>query len=137
MNAGTWRMLLVGLAYATIGLVFAALDDVPDPAQMQMWRLGAWAVSALLAAGHLWYEHTRPGRSARSTALRAAGAVALGAFGLAVAANLHWWFSRIPGQRPPQPPLLALPIWPLVTGIPAFLAAFAVAAVLGRFSRRT
>ena len=32
-------------------------------------------------------------------------------------------------------PLLALPVWPVITAIPAFLVALAVAAVLARFSR--
>jgi len=59
------------------------------------------------------------------TAIHASLAVALGAFGLAVAANLH-----------PHPAsalyLVALVAWPVLTALPAFLVALAVAAVLAR-----
>src|SRR5437762_3484018 len=79
------------------------------------------------------YEHYRRSSSPRATALHAAGAVALGAFGLALVANVHWVLAETHGQRPP---LLALPVWPVITAIPAFLGALAVAAVLTRFSRR-
>jgi hypothetical protein len=123
-------LLLAGVAYAAIGIVFAAL--AADAHHVRVWRLAAWVASALVAAAHIWYEHYRLGSSPRPTALHAAGAVALGAFGLALAANVHWLFAGTHGQRPP---LLALPVWPVVTALPAFLAALAIAAVLARFGR--
>ncbi len=116
-------MILVAVAYALIGIVFGVLG----------WRLAAWVASAAVAAAHIGYEHYRLGSPPRSTALHAAGAVALGAFGLALAANVHWLFAE---TRGPRPPLLALPVWPVITAIPAFLAALAAAAALARFSRR-
>ena len=123
-------MILVGLAYGLIGIVFPALADADH---VRLWRLAAWVASAAVAAAHIAYEHYRLGHSPRATALHAAGAVALGAFGLALAANVHWLLAESHG---PQPPLLALPVWPVITAIPAFLVALAVAAVLARFSRR-
>jgi len=108
-------MILVAVAYAVIGIVFPVLG----------WRLAAWVASAV--------EHYRLDSPPRPTALHAAGAVALGAFGLALAANVHWLFAE---TRGPRPPLLALPVWPVITAIPAFLAALAAAAALARFSRR-
>src|SRR5438552_18079452 len=125
-------MMLAAVAYAVIGIVFAALDKSADADHVHPWRLAAWAASAAVAAAHIGYEHYRLGRSPRPTALHAAGAVALGAFGLALAANIHWLFAGTHGQRPP---LLALPVWPVVTALPAFLAALAIAAVLARFRR--
>jgi hypothetical protein len=124
-------LILVAVAYAAIGIVFAAL--AADANHVRLWRLAAWVASAVVAAAHIWYEHYRLGSSPRPTALHAAGAVALGAFGLALAANVHWLVAGTRGQRPP---LLALPVWPVVTALPAFLAALVVAAVLARFSRR-
>ena len=124
-------MILVAVAYVAIGIVFAAL--AADANHVRLWRLAAWLASAAVAAAHIGYQHFRLGSSPRPTALQVAGAVALGAFGLALAANVHWLFAETHGQRPP---LLALPVWPVVTAIPAFLVAFAVAAVLARFSRR-
>jgi hypothetical protein len=126
-------MVLIGVTYAIIGITFSVLDDSPDPSRVLLWRLAAWLVSAAVGAAHIGYEHYRLGSSPRVTALRAAGAVALGAFGLALAANAHWLFAGPPGQHPP---LLALPIWPVITALPAFLAARVVATALARFSRR-
>ncbi len=126
-------MILVAVAYVAIGIVFAALAKSADASHVRLWRLAAWLASAAVAVGHIGYEHYRLGSSPRPTALHAAGAVALGAFGLALAANVHWFFAGTPGQHPP---LLALPVWPVITALPAFLVALAVAAVLARFSRR-
>ena len=123
-------LLLVAVAYAAIGIVFARL--AVDANHVRVWRLAAWLASAVVAAAHIWYEQYRLGSAPRPTALHAAGAVALGAFGLALAANVHWLFAGTHGQRPP---LLALPVWPVVTAVPAFLAALAIAAVLARFRR--
>jgi hypothetical protein len=125
-------MLLVALAYVVIGVGFPAFDRSSDSRHVRLWRLAAWVASAAAAALHVGYEHTR-GSSPRATALHAAGAVALGAFGLALAANVHWLVAGAPGQRAP---LLALPVWPVITAVPAFLGALAVAAVLGRIHHK-
>ena len=132
VSSRSWvrALLLVAVAYAAIGIVFAAL--AVDAHHVRLWRLAAWVASAVVAAAHMWYEQYRLGSSPRPTALHAAGAVALGAFGLALAANVHWLVAGTHGQRPP---LLALPVWPVVTALPAFLAALAIAAVLARFRR--
>jgi len=124
---------LVAVVYVVIGIVFGVLAKSGDANHVRLWRLAEWVASAAVAAVHIGYEHYRLGASPSPTALHAAGAVALGAFGLAVAANVHWMFAETHGQRSP---LLALPVWPVIAGIPAFLVALAVAAVLGRFSRR-
>ncbi len=124
-------MIVVAVAYVAIGIVFAAL--AADANHVRLWRLAAWLASAAVAAAHIGYEQYRLGSAPRPTALHAAAAVALGAFGLALAANVHWLFAGTHGQRPP---LLALPVWPGITALPAFLAALAVAAVLARVSRR-
>ena len=124
-------LMLAAVAYAAIGIVFAALPA--DAHHVRVWRLAAWLASAVVAAAHILYEQYRLRSSPRATALHAAGAVALGAFGLALAANVHWLFAGTHGQRPP---LLALPVWPVITALPAFVAALVVAAVLARFSRR-
>ena len=132
VSSRSWvrALLLVAVAYAAIGIVFARL--AVDANHVGVWRLAAWLASAVVAAAHIWYEQYRLGSSPRPTALHAAGAVALGAFGLALAANVHWLVAGTHGQRPP---LLALPVWPVVTALPAFLAALAIAAVLARFRR--
>ena len=127
-------MIVVAVAYAVIGILFAALANSDATNHVRLWRLAAWVASAAVAAAQIGYEHFRLGRSPRQTALHAAGAVALGAFGLALAANIHWLLAATRGQHSP---LLALVAWPVVTALPAFPAALAVAAVLARLSRRT
>ncbi len=126
-------MILAAVAYVVIGVVLSVLSRSAGADHVRLWRLAAWVASAAVAAVHIGYEHYRLGSSPRATALHAAGGVALGAFGLALVANVHWVLAETRGQRPP---LLALPVWPVITAIPAFLGALAVAAVLTRFSRR-
>jgi hypothetical protein len=58
--------------------------------------------------------------------------VALGAFGLALAGNIHDLWS-ISGYRPRM--LIALVAWPVLTGVPAFIVALIAAAGLGLVRR--
>jgi vacuolar-type H+-ATPase subunit I/STV1 len=122
--------ILVGVVYFVVGMVFAALAKPAVSDQMRfMWRLAPWVASAAGYAAHISYEHFRLHNSARITAVHAAMAVALGAFLLALAANIHDLGSAS-GYRPRM--LIALVAWPLLTAVPAFLVALAVAAVLAR-----
>jgi hypothetical protein len=126
-------MIVAGVAYAVVGAGSAALDDTVWANGWRPWRLAAWVASAIVGAMHFAYEHYRRVSRPSRTALHVSGAVALGAFGIALAANVHWWLAA---TRPARPPLLALPLFPAVTAIPAFLAAFAAATVMTRLSRR-
>ena len=94
-----------------------------------MWRLAAWLICIVAFAIHIWLEHFRLRNSPRRTALNAALSVALGAFGLAVAANIHALKTGTGNQRLL---LLALVLWPMITGVPAFVMALIVAAGLAR-----
>ena len=126
--------LLVGVLYAIVGIVFGALANPSVTHQaVVMWRLAAWVVSAAVYAAHIGYEHFRLGNSPPSTALHVAVAAAVGAFGLAVAATVHslWTASGNPHLL-----RIALVVWPVITGIPAFLVALAVTAVLARLVRK-
>ena len=76
--------ILVGVLYSVIGIVFALPSN-----QVRLWRLVAWVISGAVYAAHIGYEHLRMGNSPRVTALHTALAAAVGAFGLAVAANIH------------------------------------------------
>ena len=120
--------LFAGVAYFVIGRVFA----VPS-ANLRLWRLAAWMLSGLVYAAHIWYEHFRLRDLSRSTALHVALAVAIGAFGLALAGMIHSLSIGSP-LRPAW--LLALVLWPAITAIPAFLGALVAAAVLSRLQQR-
>jgi hypothetical protein len=124
-------VLFVGLIYLLAGLVFGALAGSAASHQMVVaWRLAAWVISAVAYAAHIGYENVRLRSSPATTAFHVALAVALGAFGLAVAASLH---SRTTHHHFPA---FALAVWPVATAVPAFVVAL-VAAVLLTQARRS
>ena len=107
--------VFLGIGYALVGIVFAVpATHVPE------WRLAAWGFSAIGYAAHIAYERFRLRNSPGSAALHVTF-VALGAFGLAVGANIHSLASGSNHHR--QLLLLALGIWPVITALPAFLVA--------------
>ena len=116
--------VLVGLAYLVIGRVFAW-----PATHVHAWRLAAWIASGAVFAVHARYEMLHLHRSARGTALHVALAVAIGALGLALAGMAH---SLTHGSRVGGAWLVALVAWPAITAIPAFLVAWAGAALLTR-----
>src|SRR5262245_20298247 len=120
-------VILFGMVYLVVGVVF------PNPSvssKMQfMWRLAAWLTSTVAFAIHIGLEHFRLRNSPRRTALHASASVALGAFALAAAANIH---ALTAGTGNQGLLALALVIWPIITGAPAFVVALAAAAGLAR-----
>ena len=118
--------VLLGIGYALVGILFA----VPNT-HVKAWRLAAWVVSAIGYAAHIAYERVRPQNSPGSAALHVAVAVALGAFGLAVGANIHSLSTGSTSQHR-QLLLLSLGIWPAMTALPAFLVALGTSVVLTR-----
>jgi hypothetical protein len=121
--------LVIGVLYSVIGFVFA----LPSP-QERLWRLAAWVVSAVLYAVHIAYEHLRLRNSVRSIALHVTAAVAIGGFGLAVAALIHSLF--VPPNYSRWRFGVALIAWPLITALPAFVVALAIAWVLVNLSTK-
>jgi uncharacterized protein (DUF486 family) len=120
--------------YFFIGIASIALADRAGSTQMRdTWRVLSFLTSGLAFAVHIGYEHFRLGNSPRITATHASLAVALGAFALAVSANVHGQWVHSSQRR-----LLALALlaWPVLTGVPAFVVALVAAAVLG-LRRRT
>ena len=118
--------VFLGIAYALVGIVFA----VPAT-HVKAWRLAAWIVSAIGYAVHIAYERFRLQTSPGSAALHVAFAVGLGAFGLAVGANIHSLSAGSTTQHR-QFLLFSLGIWPVITALPAFLVAFGTNVVLTR-----
>ena len=129
-----WPALSVGVLYLLAGIVFGALASGTATHRVVVtWRLAAWLASAVAFAAHIWYEHARLRTSPARTALHVASAVAVGAFGLAAAANVH---GHMIGAAPRPLLLVALVAWPALAGVPAFLVAWAAAGVLQRIPRR-
>jgi uncharacterized protein (DUF486 family) len=121
--------------YYVVGLTFGAFAGWSASSQMRFtWRLLSFMTSAVVFAVHIGYEHFRLDNSPRITALHASLAVALGAFALAIAANVHGVWVGSSHQRAL---VFALIAWPLLTGVPAFLVALVAAAGLGLRGRST
>ena len=131
MRARLPAILGFGVLYFAVGHGFGAMAATATSSQERIaWRLAAWVISALAFAAHIGYGHRRVRGGAGTTALDASLAVALGAFGLAVAAFIHG------ATVHHHFPIFALAAWPVMTAIPAFLVALVVAALLARFAPR-
>jgi hypothetical protein len=123
-------IILFALVYLVVGVAF---PNPPASNKFQfVWRLAAWLICAVAFAIHIALAHFRFRNSPRSTALQAATSVALGAFGLAIAANLH---SLTTGTGNRHLLAAALVIWPLLTGAPAFVVALIAATLLAKSKR--
>jgi len=120
---------IIGVTYAFVGIVFAL-----PAAHGQFWRLAAWAVSAVAYAAHIYYERFVLGNSHRRAALHVALGAALGAFGLAVSANIHALHIGTAAQHRLLL-VLSLAIWPLITAAPAFCVALVVSWAATRRNR--
>jgi len=123
------------MVFAAVYLVVGVAFPNPSAADKNqfMWRLGAWVICAVAFAIHIVLERLRFQNSAGRTAFHVALSVALGGLGLAAAANVHA-LSAGTGNRSLL--ALALVLWPLITGLPAFLVAFVIAALLGWLKRK-
>lgn len=126
--------LLVAIVYPVVGITFAVLDNQSASSPIRIWRLAAWFVSAAAFGVHLVYEHLRLRTSPLRAALHTSVAVAVGAFLLAVWVNLHGHWVASSHQSPLAP--LALVLFPLVTGVPAFVVALVAVTILARVRGR-
>jgi hypothetical protein len=119
---------LIGAAYFVFGVAFATFASWSgSPAMRETWNRSGFAISAVAFLLHLGYEHFRLQSSPLRTASHVAMAVALGAFALAVRANIHGLFVGGANQR-----LLAIALvaWPAITAVPAFAVALAACGAL-------
>lgn len=135
MPSARLNIVLLGGVYFIVGVVFGELAKWAASEQGQFrWRLTAWVVSAFVFAAHIAHEHFRLRSRATVLALHVASAAALGAFLLAATATLH--AMRLSSHAPYWLYLLALVLWPLMTGVPAFVVALVGAKVLALVSPR-
>lgn len=127
------RALLVAIIYSVVGVALGALAGNAASSQMRfIWRLAAWTVSGVTFAAHVWYERVRLRNVPRVTALYASLATALGAFLLAVSANVH---GVSVGSNLQPLLLIALVAWPVITALPAFVVALVLAVLFARWGR--
>jgi cytochrome bd-type quinol oxidase subunit 2 len=125
-----WAVVLIGAVYSVVGLIVGELAKQAGSIQMRTtWRLSAWAISGIAFVGHIAYEQFRVRTSRTKTALHVSLAAAIGAFALAVAANVHS-VGLDSGAAHRTRLAWALVSWPMLTAIPAFLVALALAAAM-------
>ncbi len=121
-------MILAAATYALVGILSGALAGRAASHQMRVsWRWAAFVASGVVFAAHIAYERFRLRTPSAMTAWHASLAAALGAFALAVAANVHEHFTASSHRGLLIASLL---IWPVLVGVPAFLVAWAIAAGL-------
>ncbi len=128
-------VVLLGAVYGVIGIAFGAFARWSESNSTHVtWNRLAFLTSAVAFAVHIGYEHFRFGNSPRVTASHVSMAVALGAFALAVNANVHRLWTGSGNQR-----LLAFALvaWPALTAVPAFVVALVATAGLTLRRRRS
>lgn len=125
-----WRIsLLAGVFYFAVGRLFAW-----PTFNVQLFRWAAWVISFVAYFAHIWFEHSRLHNTPRRIALHVSAGVGVGAFLLAVAAMVH--NIALKGTAVGPAWLISLVAWPLLTGIPAFVATLVGALVLARRDKR-
>jgi hypothetical protein len=126
--------LFVGTMYLVVGIVFGEFAGRAVSAQTRVaWRWAAWLVSGALFGAHILYEQIRLRSSPKIAALHVSAAAALGAFGLAAAANVHAYVAS--AHEHALMLALSLGIWPLMTALPAFVIALVTAILVARVRR--
>ena len=130
----TGAVVLAALAYVVIGIATATLaGSAATPQTRTAWRLAGWLLSLAVFLVHFGYEQVKTGTSDARGALRTAAAVALAAFVLALVGpvRMHWStsdFGRVV--------MLSVVVWPIATGVPAFLVSLLGGMVLRRYPHR-
>jgi hypothetical protein len=126
--------VLLGVVYCVIGVAFGAFARwAASSSTRATWNRLAFVAAGIAFTAHIAYEHFRLGNSSRIIASHTSIAVALGAFGLALVANVND-LASVSGYRPKM--LIAVVAWPVLTAVPAFIVALIVTAGL-RLGRGT
>ncbi len=127
-------LTLAAFAYAVVGVVTADFAiGAGSPTARSAWRMAAWVLSLVVFAAQLLYERRREGATHVSTARDVAIAAAMGAFILAAVGPVrsHWHAADVWRTA-----ILSLAAWPLLVGIPAYIAALVVGFLLDRVTAR-
>lgn len=136
-SAGLRTVLVLAAVYLVVGILFGALAGRATSHQVRIgWRWAAWIVSAIAFGAHIAYEQLHRRTAPKITALYVSLAAGLGAFTLAVAANIHAQTAASP-HRHSLALALSLLVWPIMTVVPAFVVAIMAATLVARVRPRT
>jgi hypothetical protein len=129
-NVWLRSVLPIAVVYVVVGIVTADLARSAQTIHLRnLSRLAAWALSLIVFLGHVGHERLRVLNTAKQAALHAAAAVALGALILAAVGPVRSHWNATDFWRTA---LLSLALWPILTSVPAFLAALVAGSILGR-----
>lgn len=123
-------VLVVTIGYVIVGTATAALAGGATTARgTTIWRLAAWMLSLAIFAFHVAISRRGRSVSVVTGALNVALAVALAAFALAALGPVrsHWRDAHMARVA-----VLSLVAWPVLTGLPAFIAALLGGHILER-----
>jgi uncharacterized protein (DUF486 family) len=126
--------LILGAFYFVLGVGFATFASwAASNSTRVIWNRLGFLISAVAFTLHIAYEHFRLRSLPLITASHVSIAVALGAFALAVKANVHGYRTGSSNKR-----LLAFALvaWPAIAAVPAFVVALLTALAL-RWQRRS
>jgi len=117
--------LIFGALYFIVNFSIATFAGwFTSIAMRATWNRMGFLICAIAFVVQIAYEHFRLHNSPRVTAMHVSAAVALGAFALAVAANIHGLWV---GSSQRRSLAFALVAWPLITAVPAFVVALLTA----------
>lgn len=128
MNPSSKTIVLSAIGYLAGSIAGSYLAGTAATHQgVVAWRLAVWILSAVIFATHIFIERVRRSSSPRVSAGRAAGGVALGAFAVALAALIR---GLVLHNNNSARLGLALIIFPIAAGLPAFFVAWIAAKVI-------
>jgi len=126
--------LVVAAVYAIIGFATVAIGQAAGGGQSttaQAVRIASWLLSALVFLGHIARESSRS-LKATVAAGRASTAVALATFLLALAATVR----QVEAGNTRPAVLVALLVWPLLTGLVSLGVGLVLVRLLRTVTRR-
>ena len=88
------------------------------------WRMASWVIGALTLTAHIAWEQFRLRSRPLAAALHTSLGVALGTSALAAAALVR---ALVTASGRPELLALAIVLWPLLSGVPTFLATLGAA----------
>ncbi len=128
-------MILSSTLYLLIGIIFPLFSKSLSPREIpNLWRLLSFLTSAFVYGIHIGYEHSRLHNTPLQIAFHTSLAVALGAIVLAGFINIEALWAN-PGNH--NSLLTAIFLWPLITGVPAFIVAVIIAIGIAKIKNKT
>ena len=116
-------LLAAAVYFLICGLALAELAGRAATAEARFtWRMASWVIGALTITAHIAWEQFRLRSRPLTAAFHTSLGVALGTSALAAAALVR---ALVTATGKPALLALAIVLWPLISGVPTFLATLA------------